>query len=555
MYDGKFARLGEYGWLDLQQGDKIQVKLTASKLIFLFSGKDVEFDRKPEWGDSLALQLFASGDSVKLHMDPVMYNHGINIDDESTCTAKAKHEVAPGKPTFAVFGKEMTVEVKNKKTEIRFGVMDIDRYSAAEPGTSWHRDFLRDVVTFLNFNDKYDHAALFNGDQKISNHHLDHGLCVGDIVSVSCSGGQVHFTVNGVHVVSAPSPGETLAVQFFSIDAVKLVSKDKAPASRGPPAPAPAPPPPPPQDDKLPKIVDAKLPDKVASAMPPDGFLLRNVERDEPAFGVISNMFFSQKPHELHKGRDVKGTFPHYDGIKVARIWQVQSWRNQQYTMARDFVKRRVMSRKDLVVDPVRTELDQFHSYACPDLVLDSSINEKLLFHGTKPDTVVPILTNGLNERFCGGLFGQGSYLAEEVEKIDQYVHIDDGFDPSSALHKYLYDDQSVIRHPTHCFYAFVCRAILGKCVHTQDGVTSCPPSVPGNTFIGGVTDPMQGRELSIIPGLDPGMGPLHYGTLLAEKGVRIARFREFIIFHSDKILPEFLVAFHRTNNGKVVWG
>ena len=77
------------------------------------------------------------------------------------------------------------------------------------------------------------------------------------------------------------------------------------------------------------------------------------------------------------------------------------------------------------------------------DLILDAEINEKLLLHGTKPETVLPILANGLNERFCGGLFGHGTYLAEEVEKIDQYVHIDTDFDagsgPRAELHARLY--------------------------------------------------------------------------------------------------------------------
>ena len=45
-----------------------------------------------------------------------------------------------------------------------------------------------------------------------------------------------------------------------------------------------------------------------------------------------------------------------------------------------------------------------------------------MLLHGTKPDIVPVICANGLNERFSGGLFGNGTYLGEDVEKIDQYV-------------------------------------------------------------------------------------------------------------------------------------
>ena len=50
-----------------------------------------------------------------------------------------------------------------------------------------------------------------------------------------------------------------------------------------------------------------------------------------------------------------------------------------------------------------------------------------MLLHGTKAHRVPVICANGLNERFSGGLFGHGTYLAEDVEKIDQYVAVDRG--------------------------------------------------------------------------------------------------------------------------------
>lgn len=48
------------------------------------------------------------------------------------------------------------------------------------------------------------------------------------------------------------------------------------------------------------------------------------------------------------------------------------------------------------------------------------TINEVFLMHGTRPETVLPILRAGLNERFSGGHFGAGSYLAEVADKINQ---------------------------------------------------------------------------------------------------------------------------------------
>lgn len=39
----------------------------------------------------------------------------------------------------------------------------------------------------------------------------------------------------------------------------------------------------------------------------------------------------------------------------------------------------------------------------------------RYLTHGTSPESLLSILQGGLNERFSGGLFGQGTYLAEEL--------------------------------------------------------------------------------------------------------------------------------------------
>ena len=44
-------------------------------------------------------------------------------------------------------------------------------------------------------------------------------------------------------------------------------------------------------------------------------------------------------------------------------------------------------------------------------------------------------------------------------------------------------------------------------------------------------------RELSIATGSKP---PMHYMALVAETGGIIRRHREFIIFHSEQILPQF---------------
>lgn len=39
---------------------------------------------------------------------------------------------------------------------------------------------------------------------------------------------------------------------------------------------------------------------------------------------------------------------------------------------------------------------------------LDASINETFLLHGTKPESLLTVLSNGLSEKFSDGLFGEG---------------------------------------------------------------------------------------------------------------------------------------------------
>ena len=101
---------------------------------------------------------------------------------------------------------------------------------------------------------------------------------------------------------------------------------------------------------------------------------------------------------------------------------------------------------------------------------LDQTLNEKWLLHGTKPESVIPILESGLNERLSGGIFGSGIYLAEDAEKIDQYTRPDE---PNIAnpgedleeLRDILYGggEDSVTRphdgHNGDIFYAFVVAA------------------------------------------------------------------------------------------------
>jgi len=191
---------------------------------------------------------------------------------------------------------------------------------------------------------------------------------------------------------------------------------------------------------------------------------------------------------------------------------------------------------------------------------LTSAVNEAYLLHGTRAETVLPIVRGGLNERFCGGHFGDGCYLAEVADKINQYVVKESRSDPSAValLHRQLYPGgappkttppgqagggQAGGGTDSNVYYGFVCRAVLGHFVRTRDGQTSLDCSEGGKPlplFSRGA----RARELAPIPdGL--GGGELFH-SMLVEIGGKLKRHREFVLFHSERIYPEYLMAFTR---------
>jgi len=158
------------------------------------------------------------------------------------------------------------------------------------------------------------------------------------------------------------------------------------------------------------------------------------------------------------------------------------------------------------------------------------------LLHGTAPDTVLALLSSGPNERFSGGLFGCGTYLAEDAGKNDQYVLADRSFGQVGPLHSRLYGEKN--KHPGRVYYLFLCRVVLGRFVATKTGGEGAR-SLEGQPVY--ATDAR--RELGYIPGLEP---RVHYHSLLAELGGAIHRHREFVVFRDARIYPEYLLGYQR---------
>jgi hypothetical protein len=217
------------------------------------------------------------------------------------------------------------------------------------------------------------------------------------------------------------------------------------------------------------------------------------------------------------------------------------AWRIENHELFAKFVveKQRLRSAMDMLragdVEPVQLRIRDTFWAATQGLLgrLDGDVNEIYLAHGTKPETILNIVSGGLNERFSGGQFGNGIYFAEDIGKIDQYVTEDAAFGDHEGLHFQLFlDDQ---RHEGHLFYALLCRVAFGHFCRTRDARTimDTRESLWSSTK----------RELAAIPGTSP---PELFHGLLGETGGALMRYREFVTFHGDRIYPEYIVAYHR---------
>eukprot|EP00746_Dinoflagellata_sp_MGD_P166367 gnl/MRDRNA2_/MRDRNA2_96196_c0_seq1.p1 gnl/MRDRNA2_/MRDRNA2_96196_c0~~gnl/MRDRNA2_/MRDRNA2_96196_c0_seq1.p1 ORF type:complete len:2418 (+),score=411.56 gnl/MRDRNA2_/MRDRNA2_96196_c0_seq1:103-7356(+) len=234
---------------------------------------------------------------------------------------------------------------------------------------------------------------------------------------------------------------------------------------------------------------------------------------------------------QLSIGRDVHERGD-YSRLELALAWRIEHphlW--SLYEVDRDEIAERIKKQR-LACPRIRIRKKMHNATRMlPDKVRDD-VNEVRLLHGSKAENLLPILNNGLNERFSGGMFGHGSYLAEDAGKNDQYVERDRHYGQVPDLHERLYRDG--VKHPGDVYYLLLCRTVLGCFVCTQDGVTVMNGRGP-------IFANSQKRELAAMPDVTP---PLPYHSLVAETG-RL-RYREFIQFHGTRVYPEYLIAYKR---------
>ena len=88
--------------------------------------------------------------------------------------------------------------------------------------------------------------------------------------------------------------------------------------------------------------------------------------------------------------------------------------------------------------------------------------------------------------------------------------------------------------------YVLVVRAALGFPVRTQQSGQLATSMDTGARIF-----PVNYRELSAVPGVTP---PIFHHSLIAELGKVIDRYREFVLFHSEYVHIDYVIAYHRYN-------
>ena len=293
--------------------------------------------------------------------------------------------------------------------------------------------------------------------------------------------------------------------------------------------------------------------EKATTALQEDSFAVVPLSEAEDwsTWRTLEQFLHRSDPSQLGKGKDVTRAYGNYNGLRLVSAWRIE------HPLAR---KRYAVAMEKVCVDMKLLDRQNVHKFgarlkgfplataaAAAGFAATPAVSESFLLHGTRPDVLLSVLKNGLNERYSGSnagtAFGDGVYLAEDVAKTDQYGAPDVGFSSSSDLHRRLYG--SSYRHQGSVFYVLVCRVLLGYPARTQEMSPKATHMETRQALF-----PIGFRELAPIPGVTP---PTSYHSLIAELGINIMRYREFVLFHGEYVLPEYLLAYHRCWNGEVV--
>jgi hypothetical protein len=279
---------------------------------------------------------------------------------------------------------------------------------------------------------------------------------------------------------------------------------------------------------------------------------LEEVPEDDDVFQATYSFFLRRDEHRIGRaGRDLREP-TEASSFLVRKIWKVQYAPEIEsfYTAGLHADQSKTKDGSTGVCDTSLTITTATDAVYTP--LVDLQPNEKMLFHGTRTESVDSMLTRAgwAQEYGRGGYFGKGYYFAEFPGKSDEYTVTRDKKSqvqmdtPSCVTAAEEYDNNVYWkRSKDNERYMFICKVNLG-----------CPAIVTKDSFMSMQT--WDGQKI----GDDKFKGPIsstsfndlnsNFGSIIYERNKedpnqRFA-YREVIVQEEMQALPMYLVQYNR---------
>ena len=237
----------------------------------------------------------------------------------------------------------------------------------------------------------------------------------------------------------------------------------------------------------------------------------RRIQETSATCQAIQSLMDSTWKSTVTRDRAKEEDEGRYD-CSVKQFEVVQVLRNENpglwaaYWRQRERIRKRCEG-KNLPTETAKTSLCDAFSKTDGCLSLVQDVREFYLFHGTKPSAAHQICSSDFRVDMAGShkgtLYGKGLYFAESSSKSDEYAS-----DDKEGLY-------------TGLFCMLLCRVTCGDWLYNDEA----RPDVGAL-----LQDVRQGRHDSVLGDREKARGT----------------YREFIVFNSDQVYPEYIIIYKR---------
>lgn len=195
-----------------------------------------------------------------------------------------------------------------------------------------------------------------------------------------------------------------------------------------------------------------------------------------------------------------------FNVIQVQQNHNLRLWSN--YVRAREAIRADVGDEDLQTVMTAKVQEHDRELFSCLGEV-DASVNEFLLFHGSKPSAVESICRSKFMVKMAGAnagaLYGPGIYFGENSSKSDEYAS-----DESSGIYQGL-------------FAVLLCRVTCGRMYYT-DEIRPDPANL--DAACGGPRP--------------------QYHSVMGDREKARGTYREFVVYNNDQAYPEYAIIYKR---------